>query len=220
MKTNQVLTRTMGEFSVYQRTSDGMFNATSLLKQWNSLSPTERKMDNYFNLQGTGEFVNTIIAKENLDTPKLVYVKSRASRGLNSGTWMHPLLFIDFAMWINPEFKYDVLKFVYDQLVEYRNQAGNSYRRMCERIAQVSKKGDIPKNISSIAKAVNIVVYGIHEKQMRNKQAEESSMRELVKLQEMIIELIDNGYIKTYEGIRQYLLNTWRKNNQPKELTA
>ncbi len=220
MKTNQVLTRSMGEFSVYQRTSDGMFNATSLLKQWNSLSPTERKMDNYFNLQGTGEFVNTIIAKENLDTPKLVYVKSRASRGLNSGTWMHPLLFIDFAMWINPEFKYDVLKFVYDQLVEYRNQAGNSYRRMCERIAQVSKKGDIPKNISSIAKAVNIVVYGIHEKQMRNKQAEESSMRELVKLQEMIIELIDNGYIKTYEGIRQYLLNTWRKNNQPKELTA
>lgn len=220
MKTNQVLTRTMGEFSVYQRTSDGMFNATSLLKQWNSLSPTERKMDNYFNLQGTGEFVNTIIAKENLDTPKLVYVKSRASRGLNSGTWMHPLLFIDFAMWINPEFKYDVLKFVYDQLVEYRNQAGNSYRRMCERIAQVSKKGDIPKNISSIAKAVNIVVYGIHEKQIRNKQAEENSMRELVKLQEMITELIDNGYVNTYEEIRQYLLNTWRKNNQPKELTA
>lgn len=220
MKTNQVLTRSMGEFSVYQRTSDGMFNATSLLKQWNSLSPTERKMDNYFNLQGTGEFVNTIIAKENLDTPKLVYVKSRASRGLNSGTWMHPLLFIDFAMWINPEFKYDVLKFVYDQLVEYRNQAGNSYRRMCERIAQVSKKGDIPKNISSIAKAVNIVVYGIHEKQIRNKQAEENSMRELVKLQEMITELIDNGYVNSYEEIRQYLLNTWRKNNQPKELTA
>lgn len=217
MKTNQTLTRPMGEFSVYQRTSDGMFNATSLLKQWNSLSPTERKMDNYFNLQGTGEFVNTIIAKENLNTPKLVYLKRR---GKNGGTWMHPLLFIDFAMWINPEFKYDVLKFVYDELIKYRNEAGNSYRNMCERIAQVSKKGDIPKNISSIAKAINIVVYGVHEKQMRNKQAEESSMRELVKLQEMITELIDNGYVNSYEEIRQYLLNTWRKNNQPKELTA
>lgn len=217
MKTNQVLTRQMGQYSVFQRTSDGMFNATSLLKQWNSLSPTERKMDNYFNLQGTGEFVNTIIAKENLNTPKLVYLKRR---GKNGGTWMHPLLFIDFAMWINPSFKYDVLKFVYDQLIEYRNQAGSSYRKMCERIAHVSKKGEIPKNISSIAKAINIVVYGTHEKQMRNKQAEELSMRELVKLQEMIIELVDNGYIKTYEGIRQYLLNTWRKKNQPKELTA
>ena len=217
MKTNQTLTRPMGEFSVYQRTSDGMFNATALLKQWNNLSPTERKMDNYFNLQGTGEFVNTIIAKENLNTPKLVYLKRR---GKNGGTWMHPLLFIDFAMWINPAFKYDVLKFVYDELIKYRNEAGSTYSKMCERIAHVSKKGDIPKNISSIAKAVNIVVYGVHEKQMRNKQAEEGSMRELVKLQEMIIELVDNGYIKTYEGIRQYLLRTWRKKNQPKELTA
>ena len=220
MKTNQVLTRAMGEFSVYQRTSDGMFNATSLLKQWNSLSPTERKMDNFFNLKGTDEFVNTIIAKENLDTPKLVYVKSRASRGLNSGTWMHPLLFVDFAMWINPSFKYDVLKFVYDELIKYRNQAGDSYRKMCEQIAHISKKEDIQKNISNTAKAINIVIYGVHEKQMRNKQAEEGSMRELVKLQEMITELIENGYVKSYEGIRQYLLSVWRKKNQPKELTA
>ena len=32
MKTNQVMVRKMGHFSVLQRTSDGMFNATSLLK--------------------------------------------------------------------------------------------------------------------------------------------------------------------------------------------
>ena len=230
MKTNQVLTRTMGEFSVLQRTSDRMFNATELLKQWNASSGQKKVIAHYFENDATVEFIETIVSKEfsdirksdvvNSQTIRNVYVKRRGGIGGGGSTWMHPLLFIDFAMWINPSFKYDVLKFVYDQLIEYRNQAGNSYRRMCERIAQVSKKGDIPKNISSIAKAINIVVYGVHEKQMRNKQAEESSMRELVKLQEMIIELIDNGYIKTYEGIRQYLLNTWRKKNQPKELTA
>lgn len=217
MKTNQVLTRTMGEFSVYQRTSDGMFNATDLLKQWNETSGQKKQMAHYTDNNSTEEFIEALMTEESFKERKSVVIKTR---GKNGGTWMHPLLFIDFAMWINPSFKVKVLRFVYDQLVEYRHQAGNSYRRMCERIAQVSKKGDIPKNISSIAKAVNIVVYGIHEKQMRNKQAEESSMRELVKLQEMIIELIDNGYIKTYEGIRQYLLNTWRKKNQPKELTA
>ena len=217
MKTNQVLTRTMGEFSVYQRTSDGMFNATDLLKQWNETSGQKKQMAHYTDNNSTEEFIEALMTEESFKERKSVVIKTR---GKNGGTWMHPLLFIDFAMWINPSFKVKVLRFVYDQLVEYRHQAGNSYRRMCERIAHVSKKGDIPKNISSIAKAVNIVVYGIHEKQMRNKQAEESSMRELVKLQEMIIELIDNGYIKTYEGIRQYLLNTWRKNNQPKELTA
>ena len=42
MKTNQNLTRQMGNFSVYQRTNDGMFNATELLKQWNK---TGKKKD-------------------------------------------------------------------------------------------------------------------------------------------------------------------------------
>lgn len=36
---------------------------------------------------------------------------------------MHPLLFIDFAMWLNPAFKVKVLKFVYDELIKFRNLA-------------------------------------------------------------------------------------------------
>ena len=35
MKTNQEMVRKMGNFNVVQRTSDGYFNATYLLKQWN-----------------------------------------------------------------------------------------------------------------------------------------------------------------------------------------
>lgn len=92
MKTNQVMTRHMGNFSVMQRTNDGMFNATLLLKQWNEQSVSNRKMDNYFNSDKTKEFIKTIQERENLDTPKMVYVKSKASRGDNVGTWMHPLL--------------------------------------------------------------------------------------------------------------------------------
>lgn len=49
MKTNQEMVRSMGEFKVTQRTKDGFFNATELLKQWNGKSAPERKMDNYFN---------------------------------------------------------------------------------------------------------------------------------------------------------------------------
>ena len=234
MKTNQTLIRPMGDFSVYQRTSDGMFNATALLKQWNISSGAEKQMHKFLKNADTLEFVEALKKDLTIDNqvrencPKLVnqIVSKSNAKTSSSGVrtagavWMHPLLFIDFAMWINPTFKVKVLKFVYDQLIESRNEAGSSYRKMCGQIAHVSKKGDIPKNISNTAKAINIVVYGVHERQMRNKQAEEGSMRELVKLQEMVIELIENGYIKNYEGIRQYLLNTWRRKNQPKELTA
>lgn len=42
MKTNQVMTRQMGNFEILQRTKDGMFNATLLLKQWNDQSVSNR----------------------------------------------------------------------------------------------------------------------------------------------------------------------------------
>lgn len=35
MKTNQLMKRKMGEFNVTQRTKDGFFCATELLRQWN-----------------------------------------------------------------------------------------------------------------------------------------------------------------------------------------
>jgi len=51
-----------------------------------------------------------------------VYLKSR---GKNGGTWMHPILFIDFAMWINPKFKVKVLKFLHDKLIKHRIDTGD-----------------------------------------------------------------------------------------------
>ena len=66
---------------------------------------------------------------------------------------MHPFLFIDFAMWLNVEFKYEVIKFVYDQLIQYRIEAGDTYREMAAGIASISKKQEITHNITSIAKA-------------------------------------------------------------------
>lgn len=131
MKTNQIMIRPMGEFKVVQRTKDAFFNATELLKQWNQLKGMRKEVNDYFDLSSTKEFIYTIMKRENYDTGNYPYHKSRANKGDNAGTWMHPLLFIDFAMWINPSFKYDVLKFVYDEMIKFRNLAGDAYPRMC-----------------------------------------------------------------------------------------
>lgn len=217
MKTNQVLIRPMGDFTVMQRTSDGMFNATELLKQWNAKSPSERKMDNFFKLKGTEGFVITIQERENLNTPKLVYLKSR---GKNGGTWMHPLLFIDFAMWINSEFKYDVLKFVYDQLIAYRNEAGDTYKEMCSNIATLTTKERVQFIIQSTARNINHIVYGNHERNIRNQKAEESLMRELVALQKKVSMYIEDEVIKDERGLNKLLRITWRRKYEPKSLMA
>lgn len=215
MKTNQTLTRPMGNFEVFQRTSDGFFNATALLSQWNLSSGMKKQMVHYFDQSSTDEFITAIISEENLKQRNSVFIKTR---GKNGGTWMHPLLFIDFAMWLNPTFKVKVLKFVYDQLIQYRIEAGDTYREMTAQIARISKKSDIPVNISSIASALNHIVYGRHERDLRNKEAEEQSMKELLKLQIKVTELIREGFIKTYDQLINYLRKLWTDKYQPLEL--
>lgn len=137
MKTNQIMIRPMGEFKVIQRTKDAFFNATDLLKQWNQLKGMKKEVNDYFDLSSTKEFIFTIMERENYDTGNYPYHKSRANKGDNAGTWMHPLLFIDFAMWINPSFKYDVLKFVYDEMIKFRNLAGDAYPSMCKAVSSI-----------------------------------------------------------------------------------
>ncbi len=93
----------MGEFEVNQRTKDGFFNATKLLNQWNKNLGAKKSIDHFFENQGTKDFIEVLQIEENLHTRNSVYLKSRASRGENAGTWMHPILYIKFAMWINPK---------------------------------------------------------------------------------------------------------------------
>ena len=215
MKTNNVILRPMGEFKVAQRTKDGMFNATALLKQWNEKSISERKMANFFASEKTNEFVQTIMAKEDLHTPKMVYVKSRASRGDSAGTWMHPMLFIDFAMWINPSFKYDVLKFVYDQMIKYRNDAGDAYKKLANSVQKIVSASFMPVAMSNLSKAINHVVFGSHETMMRNKIGEESKQQELFALEAKLSDLIEDGFITSYDNLMNYLRRKWCEKYTP-----
>lgn len=217
MKTNVTLTRKMGEFDVLQRTSDGMFNATELLKQWNKSKGMKKEIGDYFDNNSSKEFINTIIEKENLNEGNSPYL---TTRGKNGGTWMHPLLFIDFAMWINPSFKYDVLKFVYDQLIKYRNDAGDAYIEMSSAVAKITPRHFTQEAIKNVARAINYVVYNNHERGMRNKVGEEIQTRELYEVERDIAKLINNGFITTYEQLMGYLRKEWNKKWQPKMLQA
>lgn len=220
MKTQQVLTRKMGEFEVLQRTSDGMFNATGLLKQWNVYSGMKKEMGDFFDNKSTKEFVNTIISKENLDKGNSPYVKSKASRGQNAGTWMHPFLFIDFAMWLNPEFKYNVIKFVHDKLVEYRNEAGDSYKALSSAVSNIVPKDEMQKVMPFIGKAINYVIYNNHEAKLRNKYADELLMKNLCELQIDIAKLINFGFINSYDQLRNFLRKRWLEKWQPNILLS
>ena len=66
-----------------------------------------------------------------MNTENLAYLKSRGKSG---GTWIHPVLFVKFAMWLNPRFEVQVIKFVYDEMIKYRNKASiNSFVFLLEK---------------------------------------------------------------------------------------
>jgi hypothetical protein len=202
MKTNQIMIRPMGDFKVEQRTVDGFFNATALLKQWNVHNGAKKDLKHYFENQSANELINTIVERENLNSRKSAYL---SSRGKNGGTWMHPILFIDFAMWINPSFKYDVIKFVYDEMIKFRNLAGDAYPSMCRAVRSIMPEPIFREKVKDLARSLNIIVYGRHESEMRNKIGDESKIRELYELELQIAQWIDLGFIKDYNSLKSTL---------------
>ena len=231
MKTNQVLTRKMGDFEVFQRTSDGYFDGNALLAQWNSLpNGKRRRRDDFLNNSNTKEFLESLsdelIANGDIspmaDFQPIKEIKGRMTKNgkTKDQVWMHPYLFMKFAMWINPRFEVKVIRFVYDQLIEYRNEAGNAYKEMSSAVSRLVDKSFVPAAIQNVAKAVNHIVFGVHESDIRNKRAEESKMRELFELERDVSKSINRGLIKTYENLIIYLRDVWKEKWQPKELRA
>lgn len=199
--------REMGGFKVTQRTSDAMFNATVLMNQWNSFSGMKKEVKDFLKLKGTSEFIEELIKDDEFfkqgESP---YLKNRGKYG---GTWMHPLLFIDFAMWLNPRFKVKVLKFVYDNLIKFRHDAGDDYKSLfTDAVATLDPP---PKSYGKIGMLLNEMVFGYHIKDMRN-TASEDQLAKLVEVQKYLATLINNGFISSYSQFIDYMTDRIKQN--------
>jgi len=192
MKTNQVMIRKMGTFEVRQRTMDGMFNATDLLKQWNKSVGVKKEIKYFLRLEQTAAFLEVMENEENLNRDNPPYL---ATRGKQGGTWMHPILFTKFAMWINPRFEYFVIKFVYDELIKYRHSAGDQYRSLTRELAAF-----VNVDYARVAKCLNYIVFGLHAPQLRQNATQEQ-LKELANLQEKLAFAINMRYIKSIDEL-------------------
>lgn len=193
MKTNVVMLRSMGSFKVSQRTKDGMFNATELLKQWNKSTGSKKEVKKFFENETTKQFIKTL--KQDNEFLKGQYSAYLKTRGKYGGTWMHPYLFIDFAMWINPKFKLEVIKFVHDQLIKNRHEAGDNYKIL-------SNSGSKLKGYDyvTVAKALQWIVFGKTGKNLRQ-QATQEQLKELKDIQLNLSYAIDMGFINTFDEL-------------------
>lgn len=134
----------MGDLIVEQRTFDGMFNATSLINQWNKKNNANKSFADFIRLKQTDEFIKVLIDQENLHVGNSqngdnLAIKIKKGKFTVHGRqpdeiWLHPYLYLKFAMWLNPKFEYFVIKFVYDSLIELRKISADLYIELCNAI--------------------------------------------------------------------------------------
>lgn len=79
-------------------------------------------------------------------------------KGKNGGTFAHPLLLIELAMYCDRSFKYKALNWVKDKLCEYRDSSGESYKTLS---AVIDKALNLPKGDKALSLAIMNTAYTI-----------------------------------------------------------
>lgn len=214
MKTLQIVKREFNGSYIEQRNTDGYFNATLLLDIANSNSDEQKRFKDFWENKGTQNFLDELAKDLNRDNPAhLVTILPsdlyETKRGRGGCTWMHPYLFVKFAMWLSPKFEVQVIKWVYDNLIDFRNQAGDYYKELCSaimnRYTQYFSEKPSPLIFSNEAKFLNSLVVGEFKGLERN-ELNEKQLDLLNNLQKLDIDMIERGFgkIQRHEKLRDY----------------
>lgn len=202
MKTKVIMQRDLDGMIVEQNSKTEMFNATLLANQFSSKYKVKKQVSDFMKYKNVKEFIGAMY-DEYPDT--LISVSKKG--GVNQGTWMHPYLFIKFAMWLNPRFELKVIKFIYDELIKNRHLAGDNYNML-------SSSGSRLKgyNYSEVAKAIQWIVFNKTGKGLRQ-QANQEQLKEISDIEEKLAFSIDMGYIKSYKHLLTSMRDIYRRKN-------
>lgn len=144
MKTAVVMERELYGSIIRQNSKTQMFNGNDLLKVCNEARKmkglSEKQMNNYMVNDSTKELVETLCLQESITEVDAITSK----RGKYGGTWMHPVVMIDFAMWLSPEIKVRILSWVIDGLIDARSSSGDSFKSAMSSLSQ-NFKGEAEK---------------------------------------------------------------------------
>lgn len=206
MKTSVIMQRDLNGVKVRQDSKTMFFNANDLLDLYNSTSGEQKRLQNYLDNQSTKDTESAILREIQNNSKESEFENGiiQTKRGKNGGTWMHPYLFIDFGMWLSADFKVTVIKWFYDNLIQLRNEAGDSFKDVNQALFEMYPTST-HFAYANEAKMINKLVFGKPDKDQRN-LATEKQLGLLKALQKADIHLIAKGldYYERYEKLKEY----------------
>ncbi len=156
MKTAQIMTRKFYNSDLRQNHKTEFFCLTDLLKIGNKYREIrglkKKHINDYTKLDSTKDFMLSITKKHKI--VDLIDIK----KGKYGGTWAHPYIMIDMAMWLNPDFKVDAIEFLSDNLIKNRDNSGESYKLMSKALYSKFKFSESVFMVQEVAKRIKQVV--------------------------------------------------------------
>ena len=153
MKTEVMMKRNLFNCEIKQKSHSSFFSATDLVKagnKWRTLNNLEIfDINEYFRLKSTVEFMKELSKR---------YGEIKIARkGRGKDTWVHPILFIDIALSISPILKIETYEWLFDNLIKFRNDSGDNYKKMCGHLfTNTTNKYDFQKEVTNIALQIQI----------------------------------------------------------------
>lgn len=192
MKTAVIMKRFLWNREVRQDSKTGMFNVNDLLNIYNMQGKRQKRIEPYMRRKESKELIEAILKRLNSNDNNCCYLESDIIRSMkwrvNWGTWMHPYMFIDFAMWLSPDFKVMCIEWIYDHLIELRNQVWDEYKELTHSIKTYLQPVNVETYKDEI-KMINKLVFWTETREQRQ-QASSDQLRLLQTLQKADIKLI------------------------------
>ena len=203
MKTEVIMKRELFGHQISQKSKSEFFSATDLVKAGNEWRKNEGlnnfNLSQYLKNKNSKEFLLELEKKYNTKC-KIV------GRGAGSNTWVHPLLFIDIALAINPKLKIEVYEWLFDHLIKYRNQSGDSYKEMCGSLYNLhTNKKEFPAFMSKVANNIRVSL-GVNkwEKATQEQLKKRDQIHIAIKLFSNVLSNVDEA---VRLGINEYVPN-------------
>lgn len=212
MITNNILIRKMGDLEVYQRTSDGYFDGNHLAYLFNKKSNNRHKfVFDYLRLKRTKRFLSSLniyfdglgMAKRMQLYYKVVGDITKYGRERDE-IWMHPYMFMDFSMWLNPEFKVSAVRFVSKSMIDVYDNISESLDKLTEAMNKIFPDDNILKNVEKVNKAINVAAHGDISREEYDPSEEIRNLNRAIELRGELSNLINLGYIKDSKGLNEY----------------
>jgi hypothetical protein len=193
-----------------------MFNASYFIEQWNEKNNSNLKVSDFIKEKDTLRFMNILAVKENLNhvgecfNDGIIAVNNTVTNDegiIHTEIWFHRYLFSDFLIYVNEELKYEALKFITDNLIDMRNTVGSKYREWVNLLTTI---GANQTDIKTIQCNINIIVFGKHEKDIRNSATFEE-LTKILEIQSTLSSLIKLNIATTPMEVLSHLVNLFRK---------